>query len=117
MGCTIHSKPTTYTCELGCAPLVMTTPIMPLAVELCGNALDDLWISAPHPGLGSLDADIRGCGAAPAGRGPIRIGDVGVMGRAILLYWARYQPAGSPADPRRFPKRAWRVPKVSYVTD
>jgi hypothetical protein len=90
---TIHSKATTYTYELGYAPLVITTPILSLTVELCGNALDDLWISVLHPGLGSFDTDISGCGAALAGRGPIRIGDVGVMGQAILLYWARYRPA------------------------
>jgi hypothetical protein len=68
---------------------------LPLTVGLCGNALDDLWISVLHPGPGSFDTDISGCGAALAGRGPIRIGDIGVMGQAILLYWARYQPAAA----------------------
>ena len=90
---TLHSKATTYTPGLGYAPLIITTPILSLTVELAGNALGDLWISILHPGLGSFDTDISDSGAVLASKGPIHFGDTGIMGQAIL-YWARYQPAG-----------------------
>lgn len=109
---TIFSKATTYTGALGYAPLIVRTPTLSLTIEFGGNALPDLWISVLHPGLGSFDTDISDCGAEFLGRGPIRVGEIGVTGQAILLYWARQQSGViTPADRATGPSQA--EPKLS----
>jgi hypothetical protein len=40
---------------------------LPLAVELAGNALPDLWITVLHPGLGSFDTRAGTAWAADVG--------------------------------------------------
>jgi hypothetical protein len=101
---TALSKATTYVGDLGYAPLIITTPALSLTIELCGSALPDLWLSVLHPALGSFDTKISNSGAELAGKGPICIGEVGIVGQAILLYWARQQPraivsVGAARDP------------------
>ncbi len=105
---TIITKATTYFPELGYTPLVIGTPTLSLTVELCGDALPDLWISILHPGLGNPDTVVSGTGTLLAERGSIPVGEVCVTGQAILLSWARQQPRPSqPAmerDPSSNPK-------------
>jgi hypothetical protein len=83
--------------------IVVALAVEPRLLRHFGEELasQTFWTSFYSRGLGSFGTDISDCGAALADRGPIRIGDVGVMGQAILLYWARYQPAAALATAAR----------------